>query len=103
MDAATTAIAARGLGLRTSAGWVYRGVDLEVPAGSLAVVTGPARSGKTALLLTVAARMKAGEGGLSVAGIDALRDPSRARRLTGLASSAASTTSTRRSPSPTRS
>ena len=33
MDAATAAIAARGLGLRTSAGWVYRGVDLEVPAG----------------------------------------------------------------------
>ena len=56
MDAATAVHhAARGLGLRTSAGWVYRGIDLEVPAGSLAVVTGPARSGKTALLLTVAA------------------------------------------------
>jgi len=84
MDAATAAIAARGLGLRTGAGWVYRGVDLEVPAGSLAVVTGPARSGKTALLLTVAARMRAGEGELCVAGLDARRRPGRARRLTGL-------------------
>jgi ABC-type multidrug transport system ATPase subunit len=84
MDATTAAIAARGLGLRTSAGWVYRGIDLEVPAGSLAVVTGPARSGKSALLLTVAARMKAGEGELCVAGLDARRHPGRARRLTGL-------------------
>jgi ABC-2 type transport system ATP-binding protein len=84
MDAATAAIAARGLGLRTRAGWVYRGIDLEVPAGSLAVVTGPARSGKTALLLTVAARMRAGAGELSVAGLDARRHPGRARRLTGL-------------------
>ena len=82
MDAAP--ILARGLGLRTGAGWVYRGIDLEVPAGSLAVVTGPARSGKTALLLTVAARMKAGEGELLVAGLDARRHPGRARRLTGL-------------------
>ncbi len=84
MEAATAAISARGLGLRTGAGWVYRGVDLEVPAGSLAVVTGPARSGKTALLLTFAARMKAGDGELTVAGLDARRHPTRVRRLTGL-------------------
>ena len=84
MDTTTAAIAARGLGLRTGAGWVYRGIDLEVPAGSLAVVTGPARSGKTALLLSIAARMKAGEGELAVAGVDARRHPSRVRRLTGL-------------------
>jgi ABC-2 type transport system ATP-binding protein len=84
METATAAIAARGLGLRTSAGWVYRGIDLEVPPGSLALVTGPARSGKTALLLTLAARMKAGEGELLVAGLDARRHPARARRLAGL-------------------
>jgi ABC-type multidrug transport system ATPase subunit len=84
MDTTTAAIAARGLGLRTSAGWVYNGIDLRVPAGSLALVTGPARSGKTALLLTVAARMKADEGALFVAGLDARRHPGRARRLAGL-------------------
>ena len=77
-------IRSRDLGLRTSAGWVYRGIDLDVPPGSLAVVTGPARSGKTALLLTLAAHMKAGEGDLSVAGLDARRRPGAVRRLTGL-------------------
>ena len=56
---------------------MYRGIDLDVPPGSLAVVTGPARSGKTALLLTLAAHMKAGEGDLSVAGLDARRRPER--------------------------
>jgi ABC-type multidrug transport system ATPase subunit len=84
MDTTPAAIAAHGLGLRTSAGWVYHGIDLHVPGGSLALVTGPARSGKTALLLTVAARMKAGEGELFVAGLDARRHPGRARRLAGL-------------------
>ena len=84
MAPSNTAISARGLGLRTSAGWVYRGIDLEVPPGGLAVVTGPARSGKTALLLTVAARMKAGEGALSVAGLDARRRPSAVRHLVGM-------------------
>jgi ABC-2 type transport system ATP-binding protein len=80
----SSAIRARGLGLRTGAGWVYRRIDLEVPAGALAVVTGPARSGKTALLLTLAARMKAGEGDLVVAGVDARRRPGAVRHLTGL-------------------
>jgi ABC-type multidrug transport system ATPase subunit len=84
MDTTTAVVAARGLGLRTSAGWVYRDVDLEVPAGSLAVITGPAGSGKTALLLTLAARMRPGEGDLCVAGTDARRHPGRVRRLIGL-------------------
>jgi ABC-type multidrug transport system ATPase subunit len=81
---ASMAIHSRGLSLRTSAGWVYRGIDLDVPSGSLVVVTGPARSGKTALLLTLAARMKAGEGDLVVAGLDARRHPGAVRRVTGL-------------------
>ena len=84
MSPATGGISARALGLRTRSGWVYRDVDLEVPGGSLAVVTGPARSGKTALLLTLAGRMRAGEGDLSVAGFDARRRPDSVRRLVGL-------------------
>jgi ABC-2 type transport system ATP-binding protein len=77
-------ISARGLGLRTGAGWVYRSVDLDVPAGSLAVISGPAGSGKTALLLTLAGRMHAGEGVLRVAGLDAARDGRAVRRRVGL-------------------
>jgi ABC-type multidrug transport system ATPase subunit len=80
----TGGIAARALGLRTRSGWVYRDVDLDVPDGSLTVVTGPARSGKTALLLTLAGRMRAGEGDLTVAGIDARRRPDAVRRVAGL-------------------
>jgi ABC-type multidrug transport system ATPase subunit len=84
MTTASMAIHSGGLGLRTSAGWVYRGIDFDVPAGGLALVTGPARSGKTALLLTLAARMRAGEGDLVVAGLDARRHPGAVRRVTGL-------------------
>jgi ABC-2 type transport system ATP-binding protein len=84
LSAATAAITARDLSLRTRAGWVYRDIDLDVPAGTLAVITGPARSGKTALLLTLAGRMAPGNGALTVAGADARRRPSAARRLAGL-------------------
>jgi ABC-type multidrug transport system ATPase subunit len=52
-------IVARGLGLLTPGGWVYREIDFDVPQGALALVTGPAGCGKTALLLTVAGRMRA--------------------------------------------
>ena len=38
---ANAGIAARGLGLLTTSGWVYREVDLDVPRGALALVTMP--------------------------------------------------------------
>ena len=84
MSAATAVITARHLSLSTRAGWVYRDIDLDVPAGSLAVINGPARSGKTALLLTLAGRMAPGSGALTVAGADARRHPSAVRRRAGL-------------------
>jgi len=77
-------ISARGLGLRTRAGWVYRDIDWDVPGGSLAVVTGPAGSGKTALLLTLAARMQASQGTLTVAGLDVGRHAGAVRHSVGL-------------------
>ena len=80
----TGTIQASALGLRTRAGWVYRDIDLTAPAGSFVVVTGPAGSGKTALLLTLAGRMQAGEGRLTVGSVDAARHPGAVRRLTGL-------------------
>ncbi len=84
MNDTTGSIMARGLGLRTRTGWVYRDVDWDVPAGSMAIVTGPAGCGKTALLLTLAARMQAGQGTLAVAGLDAGRHAGAVRRLVGL-------------------
>ena len=59
-------IEARGLGLRTRRGWVYRDVDLEVPEGSVAAIAGPAGSGRTMLLLTIAGRAKPSVGALRV-------------------------------------
>ena len=59
-------IEARGLGLRTRQGWVYRDVDLTLPAGSLAAIAGPAGSGRTMLLLTLAGRAKPSIGELRV-------------------------------------
>ena len=81
-------ITAKGLGLLTTSGWVYRDVDLEVPAGSIALISGPAGCGKTALLLTLAARMRASAGALRLGDCDAVAQPQRARRLVGLGETA---------------
>ncbi|HYQ66015.1 ATP-binding cassette domain-containing protein [Actinophytocola sp.] len=61
-------IEATGLGLRTRRGWVYRDVDLSLPAGSLAAVAGPAGSGRTMFLLTLAGRARPSTGVLRVGG-----------------------------------
>jgi ABC-2 type transport system ATP-binding protein len=55
-----------GLGLRTRQGWVFRDVDLTLPRGSVAAITGPAGSGRTMLLLTLAGRAKPSTGELRV-------------------------------------
>jgi ABC-2 type transport system ATP-binding protein len=60
-------IEATGLGLRTRQGWVFRDVDLTVPEGSVAAIAGPAGSGRTMLLLTLAGRAKPSTGELRVA------------------------------------
>jgi ABC-type multidrug transport system ATPase subunit len=78
-------IAAQGLGLRTSLGWVYRGINLHVEHNQLALISGPAGSGKTALLLSLAARMQPTDGTLYIGGIDGRRQSAVARRLVGLA------------------
>jgi ABC-2 type transport system ATP-binding protein len=59
-------IEATGLGLRTRQGWVYRDVDLLVPAGSVAAIAGPAGSGRTMFLLTVAGRAAPSTGELRI-------------------------------------
>ncbi|GAA4671865.1 ATP-binding cassette domain-containing protein [Gordonia humi] len=60
----TWAVVARGLE-KTS---VYGPLDLDIPVGGLTVLTGPAGSGRTCLLLTLAGRMKPKSGDLSVMG-----------------------------------
>jgi ABC-type multidrug transport system ATPase subunit len=60
-------ITARGLGKRYGEKRALRGVDLEVPDGGFAVVTGPNGSGKTTLLRVCAGLALPSEGELSVA------------------------------------
>ncbi len=55
-------VSAEGLGVRGPRGWVFRDVDLVVPAGALAAVAGPSGSGRSSLLLTLAGRMRATDG-----------------------------------------
>ncbi|GIG29845.1 MMPL family transporter [Cellulomonas marina] len=67
---ADLAIAAEGLRLEAPDGTpIYDGVALRVPTGGTLVVDGPHRSGRTALLLTLAGRAHADAGTLKVAGL----------------------------------
>ncbi|MGW6130348.1 MMPL family transporter [Cellulomonas sp. NPDC055163] len=78
---ATDAVAAHGLRLDAPDGTpIYAGVDLRVPQDGLLVVHGPHRSGRTALLLTLAGRAHADAGVLKVDGLVA---PERAATIRG--------------------
>jgi ABC-2 type transport system ATP-binding protein len=59
---------ARQLSLRTKRGWVFRDVDLALARGETLAVAGPAGSGRSMLLLTLAGRAKPTGGSLDVAG-----------------------------------
>jgi ABC-2 type transport system ATP-binding protein len=65
-------VSARGLGLHTRRGWVFRDVDLDVAPGELRALTGPAGSGRTSLLLALAGRFKITDGALERHGRAAL-------------------------------
>jgi len=64
---------------------VLRGVDLEARAGEIVGLLGPNGAGKTTLVSIVAGLRRADAGAATVAGIDALAHPERARAVLGLA------------------
>lgn len=78
-------ISAHGLGLKTYAGFAYRDVDVDVHKGELVAVRGRNGSGKTALLLTLAGRMKQTAGVLTIGGFDLPRQRAKVERHVGLA------------------
>ena len=57
-----TAVRAERLQLDGRRGRVFGPVDLAIPSGSLSLVTGPAGTGKTSLLLTLVGRMRPNRG-----------------------------------------
>lgn len=63
---------------------MYPSVTFEAPAGSTVAILGAAGTGKTALLLTVAGRMRHWQGTATVCGIDAGRHGAQVRGLVGL-------------------
>ncbi|AXI77096.1 ATP-binding cassette domain-containing protein [Peterkaempfera bronchialis] len=78
------AVAARALSLRGPRGWVYRGVDFTARPGTLIAVEGPAGSGRTSLLLTLAGRMRPTEGSATVDGLRLPRQAAKVRRISAL-------------------
>ncbi|WP_031090034.1 ATP-binding cassette domain-containing protein [Streptomyces sp. NRRL WC-3549] len=69
------AVGAEDFGLKGPRGWVFQGVDLKAPPGSLVAVEGPSGSGRTCLLLALTGRMRPTRGHAEV---DGLRLPGRA-------------------------
>lgn len=67
-DEQPPAIVARGLEMSGPWGPVYGPVDLEIRRGGVTVLRGPAGTGRTALLMTLAGRMKPKGGSLDVLG-----------------------------------
>ncbi|MGQ9904731.1 MAG: ATP-binding cassette domain-containing protein, partial [Anaerolineae bacterium] len=65
---------------------VLRGVSLSARPGEVVAVLGANGAGKTTLLRMLSTLGKPDGGRLSVAGIDALQHPNRARRLIGFVS-----------------
>ena len=77
-------VTAEGLTLKTPAGAVFEDVNFEVNAGEVCALFGSAGSGKTALLLTLGARMRLAEGSASVGEYDLRQDKKQVRGLSGI-------------------
>jgi ABC-type multidrug transport system ATPase subunit len=78
-------IEARLLSLATREGAVFSDLEFTVPRGELAVVAGPSGSGRSALLLALAGRMRGWTGALRVGGYDAARESRAVRRFSSIA------------------
>ena len=84
MAGSDLAVAAAGLTLMTRRGTVYENIDVAAPVGALVAFTGPAGSGRTALLLTLAGRMQHTSGRADVCGHPLPRAAAAVRRSVGL-------------------
>jgi ABC-type cobalamin/Fe3+-siderophores transport system ATPase subunit len=77
-------ITARGITMRGPWGPVYGPIDLDIDEGGVTVLVAPAGTGRTALLMTLAGRMKTVRGELTVFGRTRAPDIFRAAALAGI-------------------
>lgn len=77
-------VVAQGITMRGPWGPVYGPIDLEIEAGGVTVLIGPAGSGRTALLMTIAGRMRPESGSLTVFGRTAGTEIFRHSALAGI-------------------
>jgi ABC-type multidrug transport system ATPase subunit len=61
-----------------------RGIDLDVRSGEVVAVLGPNGAGKTTFLRQLTTELRPSGGSIRVFGIDAVREPQRAKRLMGI-------------------
>lgn len=79
------AVEAHGLLKRYGPTTALRGIDLQVPTGTVAAVLGPNGAGKTTAVRILTTLTKADGGVATVAGFDVRRQPTEVRRRIGLA------------------
>jgi ABC-type branched-subunit amino acid transport system ATPase component len=78
-------LVAKGLGLLTKSGWVFKDIDLTLRPASVAAIVGPSGTGRSCLLLALSGRMDANTGTLTVAGHNFADKPGQIRSLTAVA------------------
>jgi ABC-2 type transport system ATP-binding protein len=80
---------ARGLTKRFKTTEALTGLDLVAERGQVTAILGPNGAGKTTFIRMVATLLLPDAGSLTVAGIDAIREPEKVRRAIGLAGQSA--------------
>ena len=80
---------ARGLTKRFKTTEALAGLDLTAERGQVTAILGPNGAGKTTFIRMVATLLVPDQGALTVAGIDAIREPARVRQAIGLAGQSA--------------
>ncbi|GAA1862355.1 ATP-binding cassette domain-containing protein [Brevibacterium marinum] len=78
-EQAAVQVSLREWGMSGKQGNVFSGIDLDVPAGAVAIIKGPAGTGKTSLLLSIAGRMRVDTGEGQVGEFDIRKQARRAR------------------------